>query len=45
MFVSDKEKENSTKDSQERANEIESKIFYAKREFRNQGQYIDEILK
>lgn len=45
MFVSNKEKENSKKNSFERANEIETKIFFAKREFRNQGKYIDELLK
>lgn len=45
MFVCSKEKDFSKKNSQERSNEIESKIFYAKREFRNQGKYIDELLK
>ncbi len=45
MFICSKEKDDSKSKSQERANEIDTKIFYAKREFRNQGKYIDELLK
>lgn len=45
MFICSKEKDDSKSKSQERANEIETKIFYARREFRNQGKYIDELLK
>lgn len=45
MFVCSDEKSKSLKNSIERANEIETKIFYAKREYRNQGKYIDEIIK
>ena len=45
MFVCPKEKDDSKSKSQERANEIDTKIFYAKREFRNQGKYIDELIR
>lgn len=45
MFPCSEEKRASKRNSLERANEIETKLFYAKREYRKQGKYIDEILK
>ena len=45
LFVSSKEKEVSRRNSIDRANETETKMQYAKRNFRNQGQYIDELIK
>lgn len=45
LFVCSKEKEASKRNSIERSNEIETKINFAKKEYRNEGFYIDEILK
>lgn len=44
LYISDGERKNSALFSEENANLIESKLYLAKREYRNEGKFIEEIL-
>ena len=45
LYLCKEEKEKSKSDSFERSLLIQSKLDFAKRNFRNEGEYIDEVLK